>query len=692
MKLRFSILVLSLFTCALSYAQGKVNTSDSLSIDSLFRELPELVVKGERPTVKLERGKLVYNMQLLLEKLPADNAYDAITNIPGISTADGSLSLAGSSITLIIDGKASTLSQAQAIAKLKNMPASRLSKAEVMLSAPAQYHVRGAAINIITNDYGGQHHTSGQLQATLNKSKYARSYGQGNLLYANGRFTLDLNYTFTGGKGYAEAEHYAQHPLNGTRVVYSDKTSNTSTGTSHDIGVDLGYRFTEHHMVELAYISNANFVDSKNTTTGSSVSAQSSEGHNLLHNIGLYYTLPFGLRLNGTYTYYSSPRNQSLNGQLGADRRVVAAKSDQTIRKWLFTADQVHTLGRGWQLSYGLEWQTTNNKSYQTTLNDAGIVIPEATSEVNIDEQRFNGYIGFSKQFGKGLSLETTLAIENYHTPQWNDWRVFPALNAAWQVNSYHTLNLSFNSNATYPSYWSTMSHIFYSSAYSEIWGNPLLRPSKNFDTSLSWLIKGRYTLVAFAHICNDYAIQLPYQLSNRMAVVMQDVNFNHRNIFGLQAMARFSAGSWLNGNVYVTGMFISDKNNHFFDLPFNRQRFSMRAGGNVSALLSKKTNVRFSVSPTFQSRAIQGVYDINGMFSLNASMRWASANGKWNAVLSGYNLTNRRMVTHSGYGNQDFGLRVVQDWTTLALSVIYKFGNYKAKTKKEVDTSRMRK
>jgi hypothetical protein len=36
--------------------------------------------------------------------------------------------------------------------------------------------------------------------------------------------------------------------------------------------------------------------------------------------------------------------------------------------------------------------------------------------------------------------------------------------------------------------------------------------------------------------------------------------------------------------------------------------------------------------------------------------------------------------------------LRVVQDWTTLALSVIYKFGNYKVKTKKEVDTSRMRK
>ncbi len=105
MKPRCSLFILSLFVCALSYAQETNKITDSLTIDSLYRDLPEVIVKGERPTVKLERGKLVYNMQLLLEKLPADNAYDAITNIPGISTADGSLSLAGSSITLIIDGR-----------------------------------------------------------------------------------------------------------------------------------------------------------------------------------------------------------------------------------------------------------------------------------------------------------------------------------------------------------------------------------------------------------------------------------------------------------------------------------------------------------------------------------------------------------------------------------------------------------
>ncbi len=692
MQSRTSFFILFLFVFGVSCAQEAKNPSDSLSIDSLFRELPELIVKGERPTVKQERGKLVYDMPLLLQQIPADNAYEALTNLPGITAADGSLSVAGSSITLIINGKATTLSQAQAIEKLKNMPASRLAKAELMLAAPAQYHVRGAAINIITKDFGGQHHTSGQLQATLNQSKYTRGYGQGNLTYANNHLTLDLNYAFSAGKSYAEAEHYAQHPLNGTRVPYNDKTSNTSKGTSHDLSVDLGYSFSDKHRVELTYLIDANYLDSRNATTGSSLSAQSSEGHNLLHNIGLNYALPFNLKLQANYTYYSSPRNQNLDGQMGITQRVVAAQSRQNIRKWNFTADQTHNLPRGWQLSYGLEWQTARNNSYQTTRNNAGTIMPEATSEVDINERTFNLYMGLGKQIGDKLSLEATVALENYHTSQWNDWRIYPTFNAVWQANDRHTLNFSFNSGSTYPSYWSTMNQIYYSSTYSEIWGNPLLRPSKDYNASLSWLINRRYTIVAFARFCTDFTVQLPYQPSDRMAVVMQEVNFNHRNTFGLQAMARLRLGSWLNGNAYVTGMYMNDKNNHFFDLPFNRRRFTVRAGGNASALLSKSPNLRFVISPTFQSRALQGVYDIDGLFSLNASLRWASANGKWNTILSGHNITNRKYQPRSTYGNQDFGMRVATDWPTIALSLIYKFGNYKEKQKKEVDTSRLRK
>lgn len=127
-----------------------------------------------------------------------------------------------------------------------------------------------------------------------------------------------------------------------------------------------------------------------------------------------------------------------------------------------------------------------------------------------------------------------------------------------------------------------------------------------------------------------------------------------------------------------------------FFDMPFNRGKFTVVTGGTASLLLCKKTNLRFVINPFFQSNAIQGVYNINNIFKLNASLRWTSNNDKWNVVLSGNNLTNSRFKTQSKYGNQDFSMNVCQDWVTANLSIIFKFGNYKRKNIKEVDTSRM--
>lgn len=195
---------------------------------------------------------------------------------------------------------------------------------------------------------------------------------------------------------------------------------------------------------------------------------------------------------------------------------------------------------------------------------------------------------------------------------------------------------------------------------------------------------------MAFADFKPNFSAQLPYQPSDRFAVVMKEINFNHRNAYGIQASAQFSVGQWLNGNIFVVGQYTQDKCDVFFDLPFNRNKFSVITGGMASFLVSKHTNIRFILNPFFQSNAIQGVYDIKNIFQLNASLRWASADDKWNVVFSGNNLTNSKSKLHSNCGNQDFSMNVGQDWITANLSVIFKFGNYKRKEIKQVDTSRM--
>lgn len=131
-------------------------SQDSLDtyIDSIYHELPEVMIKGERPIVKATQGKLVYDIPRLINDLPVDNAYDAIKELPGVAEMNGSITLAGQGVTVVIDGKVTTMSTEQLNTLLKSIPSSRIEKAEVMYSAPARYQVRGAMINICLKQGG----------------------------------------------------------------------------------------------------------------------------------------------------------------------------------------------------------------------------------------------------------------------------------------------------------------------------------------------------------------------------------------------------------------------------------------------------------------------------------------------------------------------------------------------------------
>ena len=671
---------------------------DSLTMEwkSMFRNLPEVMIKGSHPIVKVERGLLLYNMPLLLKQLPADNAYEALTRIPGVSDATGSISFSGNEVTLIINGQATTLTQEQLTERLKAMPATQLAKAEVMLSAPARYHVRGMAINIVTKDYAGTNQLSGQVIGGMKQSKYATGFGDLYLSLQRDKFGVDAQYKYVNGNSYGESSRIANHPLGNNRVYYNDETGQKSFGITHNYRLGMNYAFSKNHRLDVAYTGHWDKRCSNSNTTGSSISGMHHDSHEYLHNVDVNYSLPFGLTLNGSYTYYRTPQQQALDGTMHTDEsmseteRNLTSGSEQTINKWMFTADQTHSLAHGWGLSYGVRGQFTSNKSYQTTIDKDGTIQPNGTSSVDNNERIWNIYAGFSKQINKALSLEASVAAEQYHSPIWDKWRIYPTLNALWNVNDNHLLNLSFSSNSEFPSYWSTMSSVFYSSTYTEIHGNPDLKPFAYYNVNLMWQIKRRYTLMAFASLKPDYFVQLPYQTTERMAVIMKETNFDYSNSYGLQASVIFNAGKWLNGNVFAVGTYKHDKSSNFFDLPFNRKKLSVILGGTASVKLCNTQDLRLILNPFFQSKAIQGVYDISPIFRMNAKLQWTSHDGKWGLRLNGNNIFNNLYDTRSVQGNQDYRMKVNYNWASVTFAVIYKFGGYKEKTVKEVDTSRM--
>lgn len=693
--MKFLVTTILLFSVQTLSAQLE-NNNDSVDINKLYKNLPEVVVKAEKPIVKIVQGKMVYNMPNLLEKLPADNAYEALTHIPGVSDVDGSIKFSGNEVTLIVNGQATTLTQEQLADRLKAMSAAQLAKAEVMLAAPARYHVRGMAINIITKDYAGTKQFSGQIIGGLQQSKYAKGFGNLYLSMQRGKFGLDAQYQFIDGNSYGENSHIANHPLVNKRVNYNDKTKQKSFGIVHDYRLGMNYAFSKNHRLDVAYTGKWDKSCSNSFTTGTSVSGRHYESHVYLHNVDVNYLLPWGLNVSGSYTKYRTPQQQALDGTMYVDENATATErnltsgSEQTINKWMFTADQTHSLAHGWGVSYGLKGQFTSNNSYQTTFDKEGNILPDATSSVDINERIWDIYASFSKQINKAVSLEASVTAEQYHSPIWNKWRIYPSLNALWNINDNHVLNLSFSSNSEFPSYWSTMSSVYYSSTYTEIHGNPNLKPYSYYNVNLMWQIKRRYTLMAFASLKPDYSVQLPYQTTDRIAVIMKETNFDYDNSFGLQTSAIFSVGKWLNGNVFAAGIYKHDKSTHFFDLPFDRKKLSTVLGGTASIKLCRTQDLRLILNPFFQSKTIQGVYDVNSIFRMNAKLQWTSRDGKWGLRINGSNIFNNRADTRSVQGNQDYRMKIANNWATATFAVIYKFGGYKEKTVKEVDTSRM--
>ena len=117
---RLVILSACLAISLAGWAQG--NRNDSLRMDSIIHSLPDVMVKGNRPIVKVKGATLTYDLPQLIKNHPVDNAYEAIKQLPGVNEQDDALTLNAQSVTVMIDGKATTMTSEQLYSLLKTIP------------------------------------------------------------------------------------------------------------------------------------------------------------------------------------------------------------------------------------------------------------------------------------------------------------------------------------------------------------------------------------------------------------------------------------------------------------------------------------------------------------------------------------------------------------------------------------------
>lgn len=89
--------------------------------------------------------------------------------------------------------------------------------------------------------------------------------------------------------------------------------------------------------------------------------------------------------------------------------RTLNYDSNQRINRWLFYANQLHSLQGGTEINYGVKYTATHDNSYQFYRDgETGALIPDNSEKLLRKEYTLNMYTGASHSFGKKFSAEVS--------------------------------------------------------------------------------------------------------------------------------------------------------------------------------------------------------------------------------------------------------------------------------------------
>ena len=696
---------------------------DSLRLDSLVRTLPEVMVSGERPVVKVRGAALVYDVNRLPGNAATDNAYDALKALPGVVETGGSLTLGGREVTVIMDGQVTNISQEQLTELLKSVPKDRVGDVEVMYNAPAKYQVKGACINVnFKHETSERQMLTGEAFGSYDQSRHAAFQERASVVYSGKEFSADLMYSHDHGDNFNTREVTTHHALDdGTQHDIQSFERTLATGHSHKLRFSAGYGFSDNHRLSLSYYGSYATTDGRQRMSGSITGKNDLDSKPWLHDVSLDYKLPFGLNVGAEYTYYNSPQTQRLSSVLAGRELNCVVDNSQRLDIWRVHAKQEHTLNGGWRLNYGASYvRSTDNSSqdYQpleqtsdelTSRQGNMLVLLGMSGDANQlvclsarnssannlstkkRENTVNLHAGFSKNFGNKVIIDASLAAEYYNSTAWNEWNWLPALNLTYLPAEGHVLQLGVSSTTAYPEYWAVQDFITYSNGgYDEIVGNPALKPSHEYQASLTYVLKNKYVVTGWFSYTDDNFMQTLYQRPDELTETFRWVNFDFQQQAGLMAAVPLKLGGWYSGNLTATGVWMKHKDSDFYDIPFDRSKllgvFSLKNDFHIS----KSPEITLSLNGQVQTKAIQGNYDLPAAGRVDAAVQLKFLKDKC-ATLKVY-CADIFETSHIDpcirFKGQDFSMKM-SSFRHVGVTFSYAFGGYKEKEHREVDTSR---
>lgn len=502
----------------------KVVYFGDLILKEATHQLGEVEISGKRAFVERKIDRTVVNVGN--SALAAGGTVRDILQVaPGLSVDNDQISMKGKQgVIVMIDDRKVSLSAADLILMLENMPAGSVNQIELITTPSAKYDAEGKAgiINIKTKK-GANEGWSGSVVSGFNigtKPKFNESLL---LNYKKGKINLFGDYTFTDSRNVST--YSSNKRISGDFPLLYDQNSKTNIeNQGHNARVGLDYQPDKKNTIGFQADLNTSvrkkdqhqdvrYIRQVSNETDSAIASENTgrrtfETYTLnahsRHQLGGKADI---LELNVDYlNYQTEDPNVYLNqyfDRTSALKRREHIRNDANGELRIVTgrADFTKTLATKTKIELGYKFSTSRSASdirFNTIDDQGGIYVdPLRTNIFDYHENIHAGYVNFITSFDEATDLQVGLRGENTsyngiskstgEKINRNYFQFFPSLFLSRQFGELHKLGLAYSRRISRPDYKDLNPFINYSSPLFYTQGNPALLPETSHNVELNY-------------------------------------------------------------------------------------------------------------------------------------------------------------------------------------------------------------
>lgn len=684
--------------------------------------LKDVTVKSTLPLFEQKPDRLIINVASSITAA-GNTALQVLERSPGVfvNRQNNTISILGKDgVKIMINGKQNYMPADAVVQMLDGMSAGNIDKIELITTPPANFDAEGNAgyINIVLkqNDNVG---TNGSYSATL-------GYGEGLVTQANlnfnhrkGKINLYGDISYSRVKNPFTINGYNRISNAGNIYESFGSDDRTDTTRQHNIRLGLDFQASSHTILGILFTSNGRWYRQSELTTNSfynnGILDTTQKGNNSeLNNwqdYGINLNLQQDLRknenlsFNATYLHYKN--NQPFNYyNMFYDNTENFIYGENTksgkitpLDFLIFALDYNKKLSEKISIEAGIKSTVAkfkNESNFEKLVQDDWKIDPSLSSIYTLNENYAMAYISGDIKVSEKTTIKGGLRFEFTNSNLGSEEQknivdrhygnFFPTIYLTQKLDENNTINFSFNTRISRPTFNDLAPFTYYSSRNNLITGNPALQPAISNTIKIEYAYKRYLLWVSFSSEKNTITGFQPHVDSLTNKTISTPENLKNQKMVTAVLSIPVSPAKWWNMQYNITGLW-QQVNAMYDNEPVRIEEKNIMINMSQSFTLPK--NFFIELSGFYRSPGLDGISLIKSFGSLDFGVK-KKFGTKDVLAFSANNLLNSQDIRiHTNLPDLnlvgDVNLRF--SWRTFKLTYTHNFGKNKLKASRNRNT-----